>query len=203
MAIPAAPWSPATQRGCPGETSGPHAHRAAGEAPLLARERDGAARRRAVLGVEHGLAVDGRHEPRASDSDNSPPGGWSTAGRSCRSARCSTPTCRRRCCGPWRPSSSRRTSAASAGSASRRRTAPGFDRRRYWRGPVWANLNWLLARGLRGHGLIAQAAALERTTLSLIERAGMRDYFDPITGDGLGSDDFSWTAAVAVDMLHA
>ena len=139
----------------------------------------------------------------ASDSDNSPPGGWSTAGRSCRSARCSTPTCRRRCCGPWRPSSSRRTSAASAGSASRRRTAPGFDRRRYWRGPVWANLNWLLARGLRGHGLIAQAAALERTTLSLIERTGMRDYFDPLTGDGLGSDDFSWTAAVAVDMLHA
>ena len=89
------------------------------------------------------------------------------------------------------------------GVASADLRAPGFDRRRYWRGPVWANLNWLLARGLRGHGLTAQAAALERTTLSLVERAGMREYFDPITGDGLGSDDFSWTAAVAVDMLHA
>jgi glycogen debranching enzyme len=81
--------------------------------------------------------------------------------------------------------------------------APDFDRRRYWRGPVWANLNWLLARGLRSHGLTAQAGALERTTLGLVERAGMREYFDPLTGEGLGSDDFSWTAAVVTDMLHA
>jgi glycogen debranching enzyme len=80
---------------------------------------------------------------------------------------------------------------------------PGFDRRRYWRGPVWANLNWLLARGLRSHGLTEQAAALERTTLTLVEAAGMREYYDPLTGDGLGSDDFSWTAAVVTDMLHA
>jgi hypothetical protein len=31
----------------------------------------------------------------------------------------------------------------------------------------------------------------------------MREYFDPLTGEGLGSDDFSWTAAVVTDMLHA
>ena len=28
----------------------------------------------------------------------------------------------------------------------------GFDARRYWRGPVWINTNWLLAAGLRQHG---------------------------------------------------
>ena len=89
------------------------------------------------------------------------------------------------------------------GVASSDLEAPEFDRRRYWRGPVWANLNWLLARGLRGHGLTAQAEALERTTLGLVESAGMREYFDPLTGEGLGSEDFSWTAAVAVDMLRA
>jgi hypothetical protein len=30
----------------------------------------------------------------------------------------------------------------------------------------------------------------------------MREYFDPITGAGRGSDDFSWTAAVVVDILR-
>ncbi len=88
------------------------------------------------------------------------------------------------------------------GVASSDRLGAEFDRRRYWRGPVWANLNWLLARGLRSHHLAAQAAALERTTLSLVEAAGMREYFDPQTGAGLGSDDFSWTAAVVTDMLR-
>ena len=89
------------------------------------------------------------------------------------------------------------------GVASSDLLAPEFDPRRYWRGPVWANLNWLLARGLRSHHLTAQADALERTTIDLVEGAGMREYYDPLTGEGLGSDDFSWTAAVVTDMLRA
>jgi glycogen debranching enzyme len=94
-------------------------------------------------------------------------------------------------------------SSAGIGVASYDLLAPEFDRRRYWRGPVWANLNWLLARGLRGHGLDGEAAELERTTVDLVERSGMREYFDPVTGDGLGASEFSWTAAVAVDILGA
>jgi glycogen debranching enzyme len=94
-------------------------------------------------------------------------------------------------------------SGQGIGVASSDLLAPEFDRRRYWRGPVWANLNWLLARGLRGHGLEAPAAELERTTVGLVERAGMREYFDPVTGDGLGAAEFSWTAAVVTDILGA
>jgi hypothetical protein len=89
------------------------------------------------------------------------------------------------------------------GVASSDLLAPEFDRRRYWRGPVWANLNWLLSRGLRQHRLVREAAELERTTLALVERAGMREYYDPITGEGLGADDFSWTAAAVIDILNA
>ena len=89
------------------------------------------------------------------------------------------------------------------GVASADLLGPDFDPRRYWRGPVWANVNWLLARGLRGHGLTGEAAALEATTLGLVEGAGLREYFDPLTGAGHGSDDFSWTAAVVVDLLSA
>ena len=94
-------------------------------------------------------------------------------------------------------------SPADVGVASSDLLAPDFDRRRYWRGPVWVNLNWLLARGLRSHGLDAQATALEATTLRLVGEAGMREYFDPLSGAGRGATEFSWTAAVVVDQLCA
>ena len=35
--------------------------------------------------------------------------------------------------------------------------AEGFDERRYWRGPVWINTNWLLWAGLTQHGQTAEA----------------------------------------------
>jgi hypothetical protein len=94
-------------------------------------------------------------------------------------------------------------SPAGVGVASSDLLGPEFDRRRYWRGPVWANLNWLLARGLRAHALDADAEALEAITLGLVQRAGMREYFDPLSGAGRGATDFSWTAAVVVDQLCA
>jgi glycogen debranching enzyme len=94
-------------------------------------------------------------------------------------------------------------SGAGIGVASYDLLGTEFERRRYWRGPVWANLNWLLARGLRGHGLDARAEELERMTVGLVERSGMREYFDPVIGDGLGAGEFSWTAAVVTDILRA
>jgi glycogen debranching enzyme len=81
--------------------------------------------------------------------------------------------------------------------------APAFERRRYWRGPVWANLNWLIWRGLRDTGHGERAHALRERTLDLVARGGLREYFDPTTGDGLGSQSFSWTAALAIDMAAA
>jgi hypothetical protein len=78
-----------------------------------------------------------------------------------------------------------------------------FDRRRYWRGPVWINTNWLLWRGLRQHGQIALAREIEESTVELVERSGFREYFDPFTGAGYGSDDFSWTAALLIDVLRS
>lgn len=68
---------------------------------------------------------------------------------------------------------------------------PSFDHVKYWRGPVWANVNWLLDGPLGGR--------LRAPTLELIDREGAHEYFDPETGAGLGVDDFTWTAAVALD----
>jgi glycogen debranching enzyme len=78
--------------------------------------------------------------------------------------------------------------------------SPAFDRRRYWRGPVWVNLNWLIWRGLKNTGHDERARELRDRTLALVDASGVREYFDPTTGDGLGSDAFSWTAALAIDM---
>ncbi|MBE2314340.1 hypothetical protein DVA67_000010 [Solirubrobacter sp. CPCC 204708] len=93
-------------------------------------------------------------------------------------------------------------SAAGLGVASYDLTAPEFEARRYWRGPIWANLNWLLSRGLRAQGFDGPAAELERTTLDLVAGSGMREYYDPLTGEGLGAHDFSWTAAAVIDILR-
>jgi glycogen debranching enzyme len=89
------------------------------------------------------------------------------------------------------------------GVASYDLRAPDVEPRRYWRGPIWANVNWLLGRGLRQQGLDAEADELQRTTLELVAGSGMREYFDPLTGEGLGAGDFSWTAAAVIDILRA
>jgi neutral trehalase len=79
--------------------------------------------------------------------------------------------------------------------------SPDFDRRRYWRGPVWINIDWLIWRGLRQHGSPAVTEEIARSIVQLVRRSGFREYFDPFTGEGYGSDDFSWTAALLIDLL--
>lgn len=79
---------------------------------------------------------------------------------------------------------------------------PSFEPRRYWRGPAWINVTWLTALGLGARGEDELAASLRAGILELTDGAGMREYFDPHTGDGLGGDDFSWTAALVLDVLE-
>jgi hypothetical protein len=81
------------------------------------------------------------------------------------------------------------------------RTAPDFEPLRYWRGPSWLNLGWLLWQGLRLHHRPDLAAGLRESMLELVARAGCHEYFHPDTGAGLGSPAFSWTAALLLDAL--
>ena len=76
-----------------------------------------------------------------------------------------------------------------------------FDQRRYWRGPLWVNTNWLLYRGARALGHRAVAADLRRAVLELVGANGFREYFDPHGGNGYGADRFSWTAALYLDLM--
>ncbi|MCI4061138.1 hypothetical protein MRQ36_00545 [Micromonospora sp. R77] len=81
------------------------------------------------------------------------------------------------------------------------RTAPDFEPLRYWRGPSWLNIAWLLRLGLRLHHRPDLAAGLRESMLDLVARAGCHEYFHPDTGAGLGSPAFSWTASLALDAL--
>lgn len=81
------------------------------------------------------------------------------------------------------------------------RTAADFDPLRYWRGPVWINMNWLLWRGLVLHGQEELAVSLRSALLDLVGEAGCYEYFHPTTGEGIGTPDFSWTAALTLDLL--
>ena len=79
--------------------------------------------------------------------------------------------------------------------------SPSFDGRRYWRGPCWINVNWLLICGLRDAGHDAAARRLVDASVALVEGAGFREYYDPHSGEGLGAERFSWTAALLLDLL--
>ncbi|HYH28838.1 MAG TPA: hypothetical protein VD903_00510 [Pseudonocardia sp.] len=80
-------------------------------------------------------------------------------------------------------------------------TGPAFDTTRYWRGPAWINTSWLVLRGLRRHGRHAEAGTLRAAMLHAVRQEGFREYVDPHTGAGRGVTDFSWSAALTLDLL--
>jgi len=78
---------------------------------------------------------------------------------------------------------------------------PRFDPERYWRGPVWVLLNWMIADGLASSGHAERAERLRAGTRALVERSGFCEYYDPRTGAGIGGQGFSWTAALTLAWL--
>ncbi|MFC0594752.1 trehalase family glycosidase [Thermus composti] len=76
--------------------------------------------------------------------------------------------------------------------------SPAFEPKRYWRGPIWINVNYLVAEGLKDYGFLSLAERLKADALALMEREGFREYYDPLTGQGRGGEAFSWSAALAL-----
>ena len=87
-------------------------------------------------------------------------------------------------------------------------TDPSFSRResilgikRYWRGPTWINSAWLVWLGLVRLGYSSHADTLRDRLAAAVGAAGLREYYDPYTGRGMGAVNFAWSTLIT-EMLE-
>jgi glycogen debranching enzyme len=83
------------------------------------------------------------------------------------------------------------------------RNDPHYDPDTMWRGPVWANINYIFIEALRRVGEDALANELRDKTLKLIMgQKGIFEYYNAETGIAppKAGGMFSWTAAVFIDL---
>ena len=87
-------------------------------------------------------------------------------------------------------------------------TSERFNPKKYWRGPVWINLNWMLFNGLKKYGYNDIAERVKQDTITIIEKNGFHEYFDSRKefhkngNGGYGGNNFSWSAALIIDILN-
>ena len=81
-----------------------------------------------------------------------------------------------------------------------------FRPKRYWQGPTWININWMIIEGLRRNGQTKEAERLRRKTIGLVRKNarkhGFHEYYSPLTAQVAGAPQFSWTAALTIDLLR-
>ncbi|MDX2279956.1 MAG: trehalase family glycosidase [Saprospiraceae bacterium] len=89
-------------------------------------------------------------------------------------------------------------------------TATDYDSKRYWRGPVWIPTNWLIWKGCERYGFKSLAKQIKKDSLALVQHYGLFEYFEPAKSTlqdpdstGYGGADFSWSAALILDMIQS
>lgn len=84
-----------------------------------------------------------------------------------------------------------------------------FDSKRYWRGPIWPQMNWLVYHGLKAYGFDALANTAREDFIGLVQKFGFHEYFEAqkalaaTSHGGYGGDKFSWTASSVIDLIMA
>jgi hypothetical protein len=99
----------------------------------------------------------------------------------------------------WLPIPPPSVSAEDPAFSLRDRMFPGI--RRYWRGPTWINAGWLLWLGLVRLGYEEQAQELGRRVVAAVGSSGLREYYNPYTGGGMGASNFAWSA-LAIELAE-
>ncbi|MQA03005.1 MAG: glycogen debranching protein [Streptosporangiales bacterium] len=79
--------------------------------------------------------------------------------------------------------------------------APEFHRRAYWRGPQWPVLTWLFCWAASRRGDDELAGRFREEALHQLDDGSFAEYYEPFTGEPLGSRAQSWTAAVTLAWL--
>jgi putative isomerase len=76
----------------------------------------------------------------------------------------------------------------------------------YWRGPVWLDQAYFGVEALRRYGYNQQANDMARRLVlnahGLTQDAPMYENYDPLTGHGYQSPNFSWSAASYLLLLE-
>ena len=75
-----------------------------------------------------------------------------------------------------------------------------FEEKRYWRGPVWINCNWIIYQGLKNKDK-KFAEIVRKRTINLVEKKKFREYYSCKSGQGMGAKNFSWSAALYLDFI--
>ena len=75
-----------------------------------------------------------------------------------------------------------------------------FEEKRYWRGPVWVNCNWIIYQGLKNKDK-KFAETIRKKTINLVEKKNFREYYSSKSGLGMGAKNFSWSAALYLDFI--
>ena len=76
-----------------------------------------------------------------------------------------------------------------------------FEEKRYWRGPVWINCNWFIHKGLMNKDEKYSNKIKERT-IRLVEKKGFHEYYSCKNGKPMGANNFSWSAALYLDLIN-
>ena len=79
---------------------------------------------------------------------------------------------------------------------------PLYEPQRYWRGPVWLHINWMIAEGLLAYDMSGLAKKLKESSRRCLQAAGFWEYFHSERGTGCGGENFSWTAAINIHWLE-
>jgi hypothetical protein len=75
-----------------------------------------------------------------------------------------------------------------------------FEEKRYWRGPVWINCNWFIYKGLKNKDKIF-SDKIKKKTIQILEKKGFFEYFSCKSGEPMGANNFSWSAALYLDLM--
>lgn len=79
--------------------------------------------------------------------------------------------------------------------------SPHFDSKRYWRGPIWPQMNWMIHQGLLNYDFKDTAEIVRSDLNTLIHKLGFYEYFEAqkqvveTLDKGYGGSNFSWTAS--------
>ncbi|MEM7303227.1 MAG: trehalase family glycosidase [Pseudomonadota bacterium] len=78
---------------------------------------------------------------------------------------------------------------------------PRFEHLRYWRGPAWLIVNYMISDGLANASRANTARSIVNDCLALIETSGFAEYYSPVDGTPCGGSHFTWTAAMVIEFL--